>query len=619
MKIVSFTLENFRGYRKPTTIIFNDLTVVIGKNDVGKSTILEALDIFFENRKLDSEDVNIEAKRNKECVRLTAVFSNLPNEIDLDAGAKTNLKNEFLLNIDSLLEIKKDFSTVSKPKIYIVCNYPTNYDSNDLHSLKIKELQSRVKQLNVTGDFKASVKNEIRKAIWDNLGESICLAKTELEISEEGVKDIWEKISIELPLFALFQSDRKNDEKDKEIQDPLKFAAEQAFKKHLGVLNQIKKEVEEEVAEIANLTIEKLKEMNEEVATQLSPQFPSELKWHSLFTPTLTSDEVPMNKRGSGVRRLLLINFFRAEAERRCKEKKSPNVIYAIEEPETSQHPDWQIKLIEALKELAENGTAQIITTTHSPALGSLIPIEYLRFIYKVGGENIIEIGNEGNIEKIAKTLGVFPSFEKQPEQVKVFLCLEGPTDISFFNNIAPLFGIDLINDPRIVAISLGGGTLGHWVTNNYLKKLNKQEVHIYDKDEDLKYQEFVDEVNNRGLNHFAVLTQKRELENYFHESIIVPSFEVNDGFEITISIDDESDIPTIIAKLRHNQRCPEKIWEQQGKKYKDRCCGHVKKHLSVSTSNQMTIDILKSRNAFEEVNNWFEEIKIRLNWKYNT
>lgn len=614
MKIVNFTLENFRGYRKPITISFNDLTVLIGKNDIGKSTILEGLDIFFENRKLDSDDVNLEAKKNKDAVKLTVVFSSLPSEINLDAGAKTNLKDEFLLNPELLLEIKKDFSTVSKPKTFIVCNHPSNIDANDLHTLKIKELQSRAKHLNVAGDFKASVKNEIRKAIWDNLGVALTLNETELEISEEGVKDIWDKISPELPLFALFQSDRKNDEKDKEIQDPLKFAAEQAFKKHLVELNKIKEEVEKEVAEIANLTIEKLKEMNEEVAKQLSPQFPKELKWHTLFTPTLTSDDIPMNKRGSGVRRLLLINFFRAEAERKKKEKNIPNVIYAIEEPETSQHPDWQIKLIDALKELAENGTAQIIATTHSPSLGSLIPIENLRFIYRDGAENKIEIGSEGNLETIAKTLGVLPSLEKQPEQVKVFLCLEGPSDIAFFNNIAPLFGVDLINDNRIVAISLGGGTLGHWVTNNYLKKLNKQEVHIYDKDEDLKYKEFVDEVNNRGLEHYAVLTQKRELENYFHESIVIPSFQINDGFPITIVIDDESDISTSIAKLRHQQRSPLKVWEEQGKHYRDKCSGHVKKHLNSNTSSQMTIALLQQRNAYDEVNQWFEEIKKRLN-----
>ena len=49
MKIESLTLENFRIYKDPVTVSFNDLTVLIGKNDIGKSSVLEALDIFFEN------------------------------------------------------------------------------------------------------------------------------------------------------------------------------------------------------------------------------------------------------------------------------------------------------------------------------------------------------------------------------------------------------------------------------------------------------------------------------------------------------------------------------------------------------------------------------------------
>jgi len=614
MKITSLQIENFRSYKSPVTLTFNDLTVLIGKNDIGKSSILEALDIFFNNRSIDKNDINIQAAANGETVKLTVVFSNLPAEIDLDAGAKTNLTDEFLLNDGGLLEIKKDFTSLTKPKTYIVCNHPTNENANDLHTFKIKDLQKRIKDLNIEGDFKASVKNEIRKAIWQSFGETLTLSKTELEISQEGVKDIWDKLTPLLPLFALFQSDRKNDEKDKEIQDPLKFAAEQALRKHLVELNKIKKKVEDEITEIANLTIEKLQEMNEDVAKQLSTHFPDELKWHSLFTPTITSDDIPMNKRGSGVRRLLLISFFRAEAERKRKENNTPNVIYAIEEPETSQHPDWQKKLIDALKELADNGTAQIITTTHSPALASLIPVENLRFIYKEANENKIEIGNNDNLETIAQTLGVLRSLEKQPEQVKVFLCLEGPTDIKFFNSVAPLFGIDLINDNRIVAVSLGGGTLGQWVTNNYLKKLNKAEIHIYDKDDDDKYQTYVDEVNNRGLNHFATLTQKRELENYYHESIVVPSFQSEDGFAIAVTIDDNSDIPNLIAKERHNLRHPERVWEEQSNRYKERCIGFVKKHLSGNASAQITIDTLNQRNAFNEVNNWFEEIKKRLN-----
>jgi putative ATP-dependent endonuclease of OLD family len=175
------------------------------------------------------------------------------------------------------------------------------------------------------------------------------------------------------------------------------------------------------------------------------------------------------------------------------------------------------------------------------------------------------------------------------------------------------LFGIDLVNDSRVVALSLGGGTLGHWVTNNYLKKLNKVEIHIYDKDQDLKYQKFVNEVNNRGLNHFATLTQKREIENYLHESIVIPSFQEKDGYAINLKIDDDSDIPNLIAKLRHLERSPDKIWEEQPTRYKEKCENYVKKHLNKNTSTLLTVELLKERNAFDEINSWFDEIKLRL------
>ena len=46
MKIVSLKIKNFRGYKDLTEIKFDNLTVFVGKNDIGKSTILEALDIF---------------------------------------------------------------------------------------------------------------------------------------------------------------------------------------------------------------------------------------------------------------------------------------------------------------------------------------------------------------------------------------------------------------------------------------------------------------------------------------------------------------------------------------------------------------------------------------------
>ena len=64
MKIVSMKIKNFRGYGEEVEIKFDDLTVFVGKNDVGKSTILEALDIFFNDGKgvvkIEKNDVNVE-------------------------------------------------------------------------------------------------------------------------------------------------------------------------------------------------------------------------------------------------------------------------------------------------------------------------------------------------------------------------------------------------------------------------------------------------------------------------------------------------------------------------------------------------------------------------------
>jgi ABC-type cobalamin/Fe3+-siderophores transport system ATPase subunit len=68
MKIKTVRIENFRAYKSETTFELNDLNVIVGKNDIGKSTVLEALDIFFnENKgiiKIDKDDVNKKCKKD---------------------------------------------------------------------------------------------------------------------------------------------------------------------------------------------------------------------------------------------------------------------------------------------------------------------------------------------------------------------------------------------------------------------------------------------------------------------------------------------------------------------------------------------------------------------------
>ena len=141
MRIHSLRVKNFRGYRDEIEVKFEDLTSFVGKNDIGKSTILEALDIFFNCGKgvikLDKDDVNKEALANQDDeIRISVCFENLPQQIVIDSSNTTNLVDEYLLNSEDRLEIIKKYKNAGAEKIYIKCFHPTNPLCCDLLSKK---------------------------------------------------------------------------------------------------------------------------------------------------------------------------------------------------------------------------------------------------------------------------------------------------------------------------------------------------------------------------------------------------------------------------------------------------------------------------------------------------
>ena len=56
MRLVRLKVRNFRCYANEISVDFDDLTAIIGRNDAGKSALLEALAVFFEEAKLDKDD-----------------------------------------------------------------------------------------------------------------------------------------------------------------------------------------------------------------------------------------------------------------------------------------------------------------------------------------------------------------------------------------------------------------------------------------------------------------------------------------------------------------------------------------------------------------------------------
>jgi predicted ATP-dependent endonuclease of OLD family len=538
MKLDKVIIENFRGYKDKTEFVVEEtLTGLIGKNDAGKSTVLEALEIFFnsEQVKIESNDKNVFSSNDD--IKISCVFSSLPENIVIDSASQTTLNEEFLLNSDGKLEIEKLFdSSNKKPSetIFIVANHPNNNGLSDLHLVKQAELKKRIKERKIDESSIQDMRSNVylRQALYAS--EPLQLSLTKIPVNKEDAKAIWESLEKYLPIYALFKSDRGSNDQDSEVQDPMKLAVTQALAEVQEELEQIKQKVKEKAVDVAQRTLEKLSEMDANLADDLIPDFSKEPEWKNLFKLNLASEQgIPLNKRGSGVRRLILLNFFRAEAERKSKNEQTQHIIYAIEEPETAQHPSNQEMLVKALLQLADRPTCQVLLTTHVPALASLLPLKSVRFIDKNIEEHKINVfhGSEETYRKVVISLGILP--DKSLATANAFIMVEGYCDVIFLNHLTQsLKDAGYINsslkEKNIVPIISGGcGNLKHWVNLDIIKQLNRPWAVFLDSDNDgshnnPEYTKKIAEIEKyRNDGIYCHLTKKREAENYLCPDVI--------------------------------------------------------------------------------------------------
>lgn len=595
MRLRGVKLKNFRAWTDERLIPLHSLTAFVGRNDVGKSTVFDALGVFFGHRqcKIDRGDRCVHAPTDAQ-VAITCVFDKLPPTLVLDQSAETSLAEEMLLNRAGQLEIRKTYSgDRMKEDVFAVALHPKEEQLSKLLQLKNADLKKLAKELDVEADLRSNV--ALRRAIRgaSDLSE---LTETEIPLAKEGAKEVWTALRVHLPLFALFRSDRPSTDEDGEVQDPMKIAVREALADVQSQLDSVSRKVEERALGVATRTLEKLTEMDERLASTLKPRFRAEPKWDSIFKLSLVGDdEIPINKRGSGVRRLVLLSFFQADVERQRGDQHS-QVIYAIEEPETSQHPSNQRVIVEALKRLADSADRQVLVTTHVPGLVGLLPAEGIRHITQDSGlKRNIEIG-EDILKDIADDLGVMPDLLSS--KVKVILCVEGPNDVEFFQRISRTLREidprvpDLETDQRVAVIPLGGSTLKAWVNKKYLKDLRLPEVHIYDRDKEAEYQASVDEVNCRGDGSWATLTKKREMENYLHPDAI------QEALGVSVDVDDECDVEERVTTALGQGRMGRRS---------------VKDWLNVEAVEKMTAERLKERSAWSEIRSWLDKIQTLL------
>ena len=519
-------------------------------------------------------------------------------------------------------------------KAVTTANHPAADPVGNLLELKNADLKALVRQQSLEARCDLNNNPSMRRALYEAHAGDLQLGLRDISLSDGDAASIWKSLEKFLPIYTLFKSDRVSSDQDPEAQNPMKAAVAKAVADLTEDLDKLTAQVREMVEETARRTIEQMQQSYPDLklASELTPKF-QEPKWSSIFKIELAADDgVPLNKRGSGVRRLILMSFFQAEASRLRAERDAAGnhsvpIIYGIEEPETSQHPDNQARIVEALQSVVSGGD-QVLITTHNPSLAELLPTRSIRFVDDDENGNVrVREADDEVLAAVTETLGVLPA--KLPNtRVRVAVMTEGKTDIDAIMNFYDVLTAsgDLAPfDTELVFWAFGGGeTVKDWIERQYLDALEIPQVIIVDSDrnadaapESRKAREIVAMLGARADVH-AFMTEKREIENFLHPDVILRVSNGTISFDPAWSLDYDR-LPTrlgeAITSARQNGHVEFAPTSRNGDPLPslDTGKGHCKKVITSYLFAQMTADEIKQRSTrpdgSSEVVDWLDTI----------
>ena len=321
-------------------------TTLIGKNDVGKSNILRAIDVACNNRSIFTEDFH---KGTRENCEITLLFK-VPN----------NLKEELRKEIDQYsgsdrTEIKVVFRRNEKSKkgSYFLDNKKVTYNT-------LKKFLPRVLLIPAV----KNVEEELR------FGRNTITSELFLPIIEKTSEEKAQTESVAILKRKLKDAIQRETEA---IRDSLK-----------RELSKMWDEIEDVKIDIPELKLEKA--------------FNPEIKIKDKYL----GKEIPIVYRGSGMQRHLILAML--EIYRQLKIGKGHILLF--EEPEIYLHIGAQKKMCSILKDISKEG--QVIISTHSSIFVDKSDLSTTYLLIKENGETKLR-KFEGSKE-ILEELGISPS-----------------------------------------------------------------------------------------------------------------------------------------------------------------------------------------------------------------
>jgi putative ATP-dependent endonuclease of the OLD family len=529
MKIKKIFIENYRGIALGQEIPLSNLSSIVGKNDSGKSIILNAIASFLDSKNYPVTESDFNDITKPVIIECSFGSENL-REL-LESKIKLKIKKG-----DGLDEFLNDFifgdtivfrKTVNTPKKGFDSESILLKDFEDVEfSMLYNKSDEQLKEIITRNNITIPVDGEGRNSKIEQIKYIKEFCKTNSKsIVEKYVTDD-NKISSLFPEVELFKSDYGLEADTKfrttsvsEIQDYFNRETSTDEKR----LKLIEKEIEAEMQVEANLI---KGYMNEYVPSLNSVEIKPNINWKDAIKSVDVNFQfegdakpIPMSHKGTGYRRLFMVARFRFLAEK----NKGKNIVYLIEEPETFLHPSAQDDLLNALRDLSSDN--QVIVTTHSPIFAGATDTKSLILCLRTS-QSIYEytaVGGEREFSlKIAKELGIKPSYNLRDHHEKIVF-VESTNDAKFYDIICIKFlNNKLLNNDKILVLPFGGGKdIESFLNIDYFDTSGRDLFLIIDSD---KQENNHDKQKKRAID-FETSKERGEsyvinrscIENYYH------------------------------------------------------------------------------------------------------
>ena len=432
MKIFKLEIHNFRLLRDFSIDIEKSLSLVVGKNNTGKTSILSVLDKFLnEKSKFSFEDLNIEFKKELKTLFEAEPF---PKEFE-PIGIKMKLFIQYQ-ETDNLSNVSRILMDLDPDNNIIVLGFEYTLSYTDFLNLRsdveafiadevIKEVKAKKNGLEYEArGLKEFLQKEIgnyfkiqKKSFEYNINTKKVNEKVFINLDKEliGIKDI---LSFK---YISARRDVTNKEVDKTLSRQTsnlykkkedsseKNQATEDFKDQLAGTDKVLTEI---YGSLFNGVIEKVKNfggirINEsEISIISTLQHRELLEGNTTVVYTHDEHKLPEHYNGLGYMNLISMIFeieILVQEFKREKDKKPADInLLFIEEPEAHTHPQMQYVFIKNIKKLlgegikredGENRTLQYVITTHSSHIVADSDFDDIKYL-KIQGKNNVEAKN---------------------------------------------------------------------------------------------------------------------------------------------------------------------------------------------------------------------------------